>query len=316
MPKIGGKSMTQKPTVTIGIPAYNEEANIKKLLLSILSQKEEGFVIKEIIVISDGSSDRTVQEAKSLDDKQVKVIRREERRGQAVRLNEIFNRADSGFVVLLDADILIANNDFIASLVRAFRIKKNIGIVAAKLLPLSTEGLIGETLKWHASWKRALYGKIDNADNIYLCHGAARCFSKDAYKSLRSPPISSEDAYSYLAVKRMGMGFVFCEDAVAYFQPPLTLSDHMRQSVRFLKHNKALSPYFTKEELNKAYSIPKKIFIKSAFRGLINDPLKAIVYVAIYAYCKALAISFRSNSNFHLWETSTSTKTLNTVQKT
>jgi len=46
-------------TVSIGIPAYNEEANIGKLLSSLIKQKEAGFIIKEIIVVSDQSTDKT-----------------------------------------------------------------------------------------------------------------------------------------------------------------------------------------------------------------------------------------------------------------
>jgi len=304
-----------KLTVTVGIPAYNEEANIKRLLLSLLAQKQRNFKFQEIIVVSDGSTDKTVKEAKSVIDQRIIVIERKNREGQTARQNEIFNRTNPDIVILLDADILITKNDFITSLVHAFQTKKNVGIVAANVLPLPAKNLIGKILEWHANWKVALYGRINNADNIYLCYGAARGFSKHVYKSLRWPQISSEDGYSYLTVKQMGMDFVSCVDAVTYFQPPLTLMDHLKQSVRFLNHNKVLSPYFTKKELKKAYSIPKKLFLKAALKGFIKDPIKSFAYLAIHSYCKALAITSGSNSNFHLWEISTSTKTLNTSVK-
>ena len=38
--------------VTIGIPAYNEEANIAFLLEDILKQRQETFQLKKILVIS------------------------------------------------------------------------------------------------------------------------------------------------------------------------------------------------------------------------------------------------------------------------
>ena len=57
--------MEKLPTVTIATIACNEEANIKKFLESVLDQKEKGFKISTILVISDGSTDHTVKIAKS-----------------------------------------------------------------------------------------------------------------------------------------------------------------------------------------------------------------------------------------------------------
>ena len=47
-------------SITIGIPAYNEEANIKYLLKLLLNQKIKNAAIHEVIVVSDGSTDGTV----------------------------------------------------------------------------------------------------------------------------------------------------------------------------------------------------------------------------------------------------------------
>src|SRR3989344_8939516 len=75
--------------VSIGIPAYNEEANIKNLLTALLAQKQENFELLEIIVISDGSDDNTVEQAKSLASEKISVIDGKDRKGQAQRQNEI-----------------------------------------------------------------------------------------------------------------------------------------------------------------------------------------------------------------------------------
>ena len=44
-------------------------------------------------------------------------------------------------------------------------------------------------------------------------------------------------------------------------------------------------------------------------KGFIDSPQKGISYVGIYAYCKARALKVKPD-NFHLWETSRSTKVL------
>ena len=51
----------QKPTIEIGIPALNEEANIGYLIESLLKQDKSGYELKRILVSSDGSTDRTVE---------------------------------------------------------------------------------------------------------------------------------------------------------------------------------------------------------------------------------------------------------------
>lgn len=48
----------KKLSVSVGIPAYNEEQNIASLIFGILKQKVNNITLKEIIVISDGSTDK------------------------------------------------------------------------------------------------------------------------------------------------------------------------------------------------------------------------------------------------------------------
>ncbi len=304
----------RKPTVTIGIPAYNEEANIKSLLKSLLSQRQSNFSLKEIIVISDGSTDRTVKEAKKVSDERVKVIEGIERRGQAYRQNEICSRANADFLVLLNADILIKNNSFFIKIMKASQNKKNVGIIVSRAVTLPPSSFIGKILEWHAAWKRKLYEQINN-DNIYLNHGLMRTFPKRVYKKLQWPKSWAEDAYSYLFIKKLELDFVCCKEAQVYYRLPQTLKDHVHQSVRFMYSSKALAPFFSKEELRSAYAIPRKLLITSMLDGLINNPLKAVTYLVIYAYCKAVAVFTRTASEYDLWEISTSTKTLNTGAK-
>ena len=58
-----------KPTVTIGIPSYNEAQNIGQLLESLLKQVSNSYILEKIIVCSDGSTDDTEQVVKKLESK-------------------------------------------------------------------------------------------------------------------------------------------------------------------------------------------------------------------------------------------------------
>ena len=85
----------KRPSVIVGIPAYNEEANILFLLNSILAQKQQNFNIMEILVVSDGSTDRTIKLVKSLKNKKIKTFNDLKRLGKGSRINQLIKPHDN-----------------------------------------------------------------------------------------------------------------------------------------------------------------------------------------------------------------------------
>ena len=73
----------KKISLSIGIPAHNEEANIGRLLENLLTQPLEDFLIlEEIIVVTSGCTDRTekIVDKFAKKDERIKHIREEEGR--------------------------------------------------------------------------------------------------------------------------------------------------------------------------------------------------------------------------------------------
>lgn len=85
-------------TVSVIIPAYNEEERIANTLRAI---KERGFAT-EIIVVDDGSRDRTVEIAQA---EGVKVLQLACNRGKGEALNQAVPHAKGDIIVFLDADL-------------------------------------------------------------------------------------------------------------------------------------------------------------------------------------------------------------------
>jgi len=97
-------SMTTKPLVSILIPAYNSEEWITDTLRSALAQTWER---KEIIVVDDGSRDRTAEVARQFASNQVKVVTKENG-GAAAARNHALQLSQGDYVQWLDADDLLA----------------------------------------------------------------------------------------------------------------------------------------------------------------------------------------------------------------
>ena len=93
------------------IAAYNEE----KTIAEVLSVLTKSSLIDEIIVVSDGSSDRTVEIARSFDVTTI-ALRENRGKGYAMRVGVDYARHDVLFFV--DGDMFNVTDEHIESLLR------------------------------------------------------------------------------------------------------------------------------------------------------------------------------------------------------
>ena len=95
-----------QPLVSILIPAYNAEEWIAQTIQSAVAQT---WPRKEIIVVDDGSKDRTVEVARRFVSKQVTVVSKENQ-GAAATRNHAFRHSQGDYIQWLDADDLLSPN--------------------------------------------------------------------------------------------------------------------------------------------------------------------------------------------------------------
>ena len=92
------------PRVSVGIPFYNEEETLADAVRSVFAQTLTDW---ELILVDDGSTDGSLQIARSVDDPRVRVVGDGLHRGLSARLNQIIGLAAAGLVARMDADDLM-----------------------------------------------------------------------------------------------------------------------------------------------------------------------------------------------------------------
>jgi glycosyltransferase involved in cell wall biosynthesis len=91
----------RRPVVTVGIPFFDEESSLEAAVRSILAQTVTDI---EVLLVDDGSTDRSLEIARSFTDERVVVISDGVRRRLPSRLNQIAARASADLVARMDAD--------------------------------------------------------------------------------------------------------------------------------------------------------------------------------------------------------------------
>jgi dolichol-phosphate mannosyltransferase len=94
------------PELSIFFPFWNEEKNIENVIKKAIPVAEKVAEKWEIIMINDGSADKTLQLAEKLADKNknLKLISHFPNRGYGAALKEGFNRSNFKYIVFNDGD--------------------------------------------------------------------------------------------------------------------------------------------------------------------------------------------------------------------
>lgn len=124
----------------IGVMAFNEEANIRFVLESLLKQRLSTCKITEIVVVASGCTDKTEKIVGSIvkSNGLVKLIVQETREGKASAINLFLSRA-KGDVAIIESGDTIPEENTIENLVQPFH-DPNVGMTGAHPIPVNSNG--------------------------------------------------------------------------------------------------------------------------------------------------------------------------------
>lgn len=93
-------------SISLFLPTYNEEGVIEKTILNSANVLQKTFVNWEIIVVNDGSTDKTKEIVKNLrnNDRRIKLINHKVNKGYGASLQSGFYNAKYDWIVFTDSD--------------------------------------------------------------------------------------------------------------------------------------------------------------------------------------------------------------------
>lgn len=97
----------KKSKVSVCIPTYNGEAYIKKTLESILNQT---YINVEIIIVDDGSVDKTLEIISTYNDSRIRIIKNEKNLGMVNNWNKCFEYVTGEYILFLFQDDIISKD--------------------------------------------------------------------------------------------------------------------------------------------------------------------------------------------------------------
>ncbi|WP_404445978.1 glycosyltransferase [Sutcliffiella horikoshii] len=90
-----------QPQVTVFIPVYNSEKNIKECINSIIDQTYKNL---EILIVDDGSTDNSLDIINSFNDNRIRLIRNNENKGIPYTRNLGLQEAKGKYLAVMDSD--------------------------------------------------------------------------------------------------------------------------------------------------------------------------------------------------------------------
>lgn len=272
------------PSISVIIPAYNEERNIANTLESVVSATYPGK--KEIIVVDDGSTDQTGKTVRSFSKigRNVRMIRTNHI-GKAKAINAAIKKARNDIFVVLDADTEI-ESDALLTIVQPFA-EKNVAAVASTL----RARVSGNVLTWFQQFEYAISTGwrfvVDNVRGSCIVPGFC-AFRKSMLAEVGGlkGDTAVEDYDICMYLKKAGYEIRMVPSSVAYTKVPETIAGWVKQRVRWTRGTLQVMRKHRDVILNKKfsavglYSIPTQMYW--FFHALIYLPL--VLYQIVFGY--------------------------------
>lgn len=203
------KNFTNKPTISIVVPTYNEELIISKKIDNILDLDYPLDLIEVIFI--DSSNDKTPQIINSYQKKysNIRLIDEGERVGLATALNKAYAAAKNEIVVKTDCDSFL-HKDALLQMVANFADKK-VGGVCGKQVVIN-ESKVEEGYRSIQSKLQIVESWLDST---IIFHGPFSAYRKDLIVPM-DPASLADDSELAVKIRKQGYRTIIDPEVIFY----------------------------------------------------------------------------------------------------
>lgn len=227
-------------TVTVLVPAHNEETGIADTIEALLGQESpEWLRIGSIVVVVNNSTDRTAEIARGYPVTVVEMVDNPHKKSGALNHGWLRHVAESDLVLTMDADTVL-RPDTVASMADELRGNPVLGAVCARYWTTPGRGLV-----WRL--QRLEYSRYDDLRElrgwrVSVASGAAAMYRQAAllqvaeFRQRREPWDNDsliEDYALTLDLKIRGWRVGAARNAHVYTTPPSTVRELWQQRMRW-----------------------------------------------------------------------------------
>lgn len=290
-----------EPPVTILITAYNEEKDICDKLENTLGIDYPPDKL-EILVASDGSTDKTDEIVKKFAERGVRLFRQEGRKGKTYTQNKAVEQASGEIILFSDATTIYRSN-VLREMLPSFA-DPTVGCVAGKLIYIdSAQTDVGKGARSYWSYETFLKQNESRACSLIGASGCLYAVRKSAYQPMYAEACS--DFLICTVVYRQGLRSVYEPNAVCTEETNRHIEKELNMRIRVIsqtftdlwRNRDMLSPFksgfyaielFSHKVLR--YAVPLflvLIFISSAVLAFSSNIFLTIFALQIIFYLLA-----------------------------
>lgn len=225
---------SRRPLVSVVIAAYNEEKIIEQKVRNTLDLLYPMGRL-EIVVGSDGSTDRTVEIARTYAPQGVRVLDLP-RRGKAAALNDAVSAAKGEIIVFTDANSML-ERESLRYLVEDLGDPEVGGVCGNQKYRLGgSEDVTGreENLYWR--YDKAVKALESRTGSIFAADGSLYAIRRSLYVPIEDPALADDIAISARVVLS-GYRLVYEPQAVTYEDAPAQGREEFPRKVRVTNHS-------------------------------------------------------------------------------
>lgn len=228
---VAALSAEEVPSVAILVPACNEELVLEETLRALLALD---WPRKEVHVLSDGSTDRTVEIARTFSPRGVQVAAHSLNRGKSAVLEDALAALSTDLVMIVDADTRL-EPAAVRELAACFT-DPRVGGATANVRVAGAHSLL---MRLQQMEYATIIGLVKRANGfwggLFTVSGAAACFRVAAVRAVGGfqSRSATEDIELSWRLQRAGWRLVYAPHAKVFIQVPSRLRALWRQRRRW-----------------------------------------------------------------------------------